>query len=98
MNEIILSSFPLESLKAAISEAVKAEVEKINFNNKPIQEPEYITRKETAKILGVSLVTLNQWQKQGLVPAYRIASRVRYKKAEVLKCLNQVQTSKYGRA
>lgn len=46
-------------------------------------KPEYITRKETAKILGISLVTLTDYVKNGLVPSYKIGSRVRFKRDEV---------------
>jgi len=51
------------------------------------KEDELITRKETAQFLGVSLVTLNQYTKDGIIPGYRIGSRVRYKKHEVLESL-----------
>jgi excisionase family DNA binding protein len=97
MNDLILSSLSLAEFKTVISEAVKCEVEKINFH-KPEHPTEYITRKQTAEILGISLPTLNDWSKKGIIPSYRIASRVRYKKAEVLNSVNKVQTIKYGRS
>ena len=48
-----------------------------------------LTREETAKLLSVSLVTLWDWTKKDIIPAYRIGNKVRYKKSEVLKSLNQ---------
>lgn len=48
-----------------------------------------LTRLETAKLLSVSLVTLWDWTKKDIIPAYRIGNKVRYKKSEVLKSLNQ---------
>ena len=79
----------------AISEAVKSEF--LNFNKiVPPEEPEYITRKETGQILGVSLVTLNEWSKTGIVQGYRIGSRVRYKKTEVLNSLTKMRTGRAG--
>ena len=48
-----------------------------------------LTRDETAKLLSVSLVTLWDWTKKDIIPAYRIGNKVRYKKGEVLKSLNQ---------
>ena len=49
-----------------------------------------LTREETAKLLSVSLVTLWKWTKKDIVPAYRIGSKVRYKKKEVLEALKQM--------
>ena len=94
MEKFILSSVPLEQLQIAISEAVKNEFLKLGTNTPP-EVVEYITRKETALILGVSLVTLNEWTKTGIIQGYRIGSRVRYKKTEVLSSLQKVQQNKY---
>lgn len=49
-----------------------------------------LTREETAKMLSVSLVTLWDWTRKDLIPAYRIGNKVRYKKSEVLKALQQM--------
>ncbi|WP_395065196.1 helix-turn-helix domain-containing protein [Flavobacterium sp.] len=49
-----------------------------------------LTREETAKMLSVSLVTLWTWTKNDIIPAYRIGNKVRYKKAEVLTALQQM--------
>lgn len=90
MENLILSSIPLNELRAVISETVKQEFEKQNTNPQtPQLENEFISRKETSLLLGVSLPTLNDWTKRGLLPSYRIASRIRYKKDEVLSSLTQ---------
>lgn len=97
MTQTILTTIPKEEFFTAIQDAVKIEIEKLNLH-KPETPTEYITRKETAGILGISLPTLNDWSKQGIIPSYRIASRVRYKRAEVLNSLSKVQSLKYRRA
>ena len=96
MTNVILTQIPLEELKAAISEAVKMEVEKINLHPTK-QETEYITRKDAASILGISLPTLNTWSKCGILQSYKIGSQVRYKKEEVLTSLSKVHSIKYSR-
>ena len=48
-----------------------------------------LSRQETAKMLSVSLVTLWDWTRKDLIPAYRIGNKVRYKKSEVLAALQQ---------
>jgi len=96
MENIIFTSVPLDQLQTAISEAVKCEFQKFS-NVAPPEEVEYITRKETAQILSISLVTLHDWTKSGTLQGYRIGSRVRYKKTEVLNSLTKVQQIKFRR-
>ena len=54
------------------------------------QTDQLLTRDETAKLLSVSLVTLWDWTKKDIIPAYRIGNKVRYKKGEVLNALQQM--------
>lgn len=49
-----------------------------------------LTREETSKMLSVSLVTLWDWTRKDLIPAYRIGNKVRYKKSEVLEALQKM--------
>lgn len=53
-----------------------------------------LTRQETANLLNVSLVTLWDWTRKDVVPAYRIGYKVRYKKSEVLASLKQINRFK----
>lgn len=53
-----------------------------------------ITRKETSDLLGVSLVTLNNWTKSGILTAYRIGKKIRYKEIEVLQALQNTNPKK----
>ncbi len=95
MISTILNNVSATELKDLISESVRKELE--NLHNTPKQETELLTRKEVAEILSISLVTLNDWTKRGLIPALRIGSRIRYNKANVLESLRQVKTLKYRR-
>jgi len=49
-----------------------------------------LTREETAEMLSISLVTLWKYTKDNLVPAYRIGTKVRYKKSEILLALKKM--------
>jgi excisionase family DNA binding protein len=96
MQNLIMTSIPLDQLQNFISEAVRNELN----NVQPIAPPDkekYITRKETAQILGVSLVTIHSWTKTGLINGYRIGTRIRFKESEIMDSLNKVQTLKYRR-
>lgn len=96
MENLILSPISIGELRTVISETVSMEVNRLFNLNKPIEQPEFITRKETSKILGVSLVTLSSWQNSGIIPAYRINTRVRFKRVEVISCLTAIQTKSFG--
>jgi len=96
MTNLIFSQIPIDDFKSIISETVRAEIQKIGISE-PKPQTEFITRHETAEILGISLVTLNEWTKQGVIPGYRIATRVRYKKDEILNSINLIKTLKYRR-
>ena len=96
MESTILTNVSTHELRDLISESVRKELE--NLFPIPVQENELLTRKQVAEILSISLVTLHDWTKRGLIPALRIGSRIRYNKADVMEALNEVKTLKYRRA
>jgi len=51
------------------------------------------TRTETAKILHVTLATLNEYTKTGKIVANRIGNRVLYRDSDIHAALNKVKTS-----
>lgn len=53
-----------------------------------------LTRNETASMLSISLVSLWDWTRKDIIPAYRIGNKVRYKKSEVLSALQQMNNFK----
>lgn len=99
MQNIVLSPIPLNELKTVIGETVKNEFAKQAAAQPPTKEyAEFLTRKETAKLLTVSLPTLSEWTKRGLITGYRISCRVRYKRSEVETALKQIiSLKKHGR-
>ena len=76
-----------EELKQSIIDEIRNELKEITKNFKPVSPPEYITRKEAAKILKVSLVTLHDWNKKGILKPYRLGNLIRYKRSELDKAL-----------
>ena len=92
-NDFILSPLPMEDLKTEISEAVLKQLSPLINSLTPNQpEKELLTRKEVAKLYGVSLPTILDWTKTGKLIGYRISSRVRYKRSEIEKSLSQIKT------
>lgn len=76
-----------EELKESILIDVRAEFKKLSHYSQPVEPPEYLSRKETAKILQVSLVTLSAWNKKKILNPYRIGNLIRYKRIELENAL-----------
>lgn len=76
-----------DQLKESILSDVRAELKEIVLNFQPKKQPEYLTRKEVAKILKVSLVTLSDWNKKGVLKPYRLGNLIRYKTTEIEESL-----------
>lgn len=94
MNEnVILSSFSLEQLQTVFRECITEF--KASTPPPPVQPDELITENEAKKILSVSKVSLKKWRDEGRLKFYRIGSRIRYKRAELLQSIEP--TKKYGR-
>ena len=97
--QIILSGISNEQLLDGIETTVRNVFEKYILGlQKTESATELITRKEAAQIYGVSLPTLHEWTKKGIIPAQRIGTRIRYKRADVYASLKDVETLKYRRA
>ena len=73
---------------------VRTELKEIVLNFQPKKQSEYLTRKEVAKILKVSLVTLTDWNKKGVLKPYRLGNLIRYKSAELDQALISINSKK----
>ncbi len=74
-------------------EIVTKFIEDLKPQNEASQKSEkLITRAETAQMLGVTLPTIYDWTKKGIITAYRIGNRVRYKHDEILEAVTSNKT------
>tara|TARA_A200000113_G_C8699731_1_gene301537 strand:+ start:274 stop:570 length:297 start_codon:yes stop_codon:yes gene_type:complete len=76
-----------QQLRDNLLNGFKKELKEIVLNFKPQKQPEYLTRKEVAEILKVSLVTLSDWNKKGVLKPYRLGNLIRYKREEIDQAL-----------
>jgi len=96
MEQILLSQIPLSELKQQLRDIIKEELKISNSNIAEPKEPgELLTRKQVAKILKVSLVTLDKWRKEGKIKYIGIGSPVRFKYSDVMKALENRRELKY---
>jgi excisionase family DNA binding protein len=100
MTKIIVTEFTEEEFQESIKRSVLSVFESVfaKLPSAPEPAPEFITRKETCRILGITLPTLNEWTKNGVIPAQRIGSRIRYLRTDVYASLKQVEIRKCNRA
>jgi len=81
-----------EDLRDLISVAVRTELEGFKPQTSEPQATEFLTRKQTAERLQISLVTLHQWTKSGILKGYRISGRIRFKSSEIESALQAMRT------
>ncbi|MCB0486283.1 MAG: helix-turn-helix domain-containing protein [Flavobacteriaceae bacterium] len=92
MGKLLLNTLELSDIKKIVEEALENKLKGF-LEPQPENKLELLTRKDTAKLLRISLPTLHDWTKNGVIKAHRIGNRVLYKHNEVTEALNLIQTS-----
>lgn len=85
-----------ETLFSKITAIIDSRFSSFTTFQSPIDEPEYLTRDQVAKMFAVSTVTIWDWSRKGILKAYRIGNKVRYLKSEVLLCPRPIYDTKEG--
>jgi excisionase family DNA binding protein len=76
-------------LSHTVSAAVQLELSKQPLTT--AQElKQFLTRQETAKLLGISLVTLDSYIRAGFITAFRLGHKVRFKHNDVVTALTKI--------
>ncbi|PKB42701.1 excisionase family DNA binding protein [Cellulophaga sp. RHA19] len=88
----MLSTLELSDIKKVVEEVIENKLKNLNPPEK--EGLKLLSRKDTAKLLCISLPTLHDWTKTGVVKAHRIGNRILYKLEEVNDALNSIKTSK----
>lgn len=84
----------VEEFKEMIASTIRKEIAAIQ---KPEPEPDYITRSEAAEKLRITLSTLDKYTREGLLKAFRIGGRVRYRSNDLEKAFREIKSLKYQR-
>jgi excisionase family DNA binding protein len=67
--------------------------EKLNTFKEHFQSKEptnWVTRKDVSEILSISIVTVDDWTRKGILTAYRIGNQKRFKRSEVENALTKI--------
>ena len=94
MDQIVMHTITAQEFRAIIGTEIREALKELPKNSQAESET-LLTRNEAARKLKVSLVTLNDWTKRGMVQSYTIGGRVLYKDSELEASLHRNQTVKY---
>jgi excisionase family DNA binding protein len=94
MEQILLNGINVEELLERISKVLDSKLSQSPLT-KPQNDSDYLSRKEVAKLLKITLPTLHDWTKLGFLKSYKIGTRVLYKPGEVKEAVEKVSLIKH---
>ena len=97
MEKIVLNSLTESDLKRIFREVLSEKADSDAFQIKPESKINYLNRFDVVKLLKISLPTLSNWSKAGILQSYRIGNRVLYREDEINASLQKVKNLKYKR-
>jgi hypothetical protein len=97
MHSIILESISRDDLKELLREVFEENFKNNSRPKEKVKINEYVTRFQVVEMLKISLPTLNNWSKAGILQSHRIGNRILYKPDEIHQAVQQVKNLKYKR-
>lgn len=91
MENKITVAFPLNELAAAIIEQLKPLIDSLTQPVGNAEQERFLTRKQTAALLNISLPTLTNYTKHGKIIGYRLGARVLYTRSEITLALQKIK-------
>lgn len=90
MNKVIMTTLTPEELKELIESAVEKGVKNYTESqNTEKEESQFLTKEEAAKYLKVSVGTLDNWNKSGILKWKKVGAMVRYRVADINEALKK---------
>jgi excisionase family DNA binding protein len=97
-KDVVLFSIPVNDLQTLIIDCVNACLKHYSPPQSEISDlPEFLTRKQAAKMLSVSLGTLDAWTREGRLTKHRAGAVVRYRKDELVANFKSLREGRYQR-
>lgn len=78
----------VDEFKEEILKDLRSEIKKLVKEIKPKPAIRWISRREAKERLEKSYVTLNVWNKKGILKAHKIGGSVKYKESDIDEKLN----------
>ncbi len=90
MNKLIVTTFTADELQSIIVDAVKmANLEIDNHLGAFEINDDYMSQREVAKFLRITLPTLIRWKRLKKIPYYQEGRKVLFKKSELLSVMQK---------
>ncbi len=89
-EQFILNGLTVERLSEMIREAVHEEMQQMQVPVWREQNDRYLSRKEVATLLKISLVTLTSWINRGKIKAHKIGGRVLFRECDIKESVAQI--------
>ena len=82
-NAILVNGITPTELTETILKGVKNQLDDLKKNYQPREPEEFLTRVETSKLLKISLVTIHQWVKDGILKPYKVGNRTYFSRKDI---------------
>jgi len=92
-NSIIIQNLSTDVLYEKIRSTIR---EELSLTQQNITS-KYLTRQEAASLLRITLPTLHEYTKAGIIHASRIGTRVLYAEDDILTSVKEIPVQKYKR-
>lgn len=93
MTEVILMS-PDQIQKYFDDMVQKVEFLIKNSHQKEVASNEWLTAKEVCILLKISLTSLHDWSKKGIIQKHRIGDRIRFRHDEIIGSLQRMEAKR----
>ena len=97
MEQFMLLGIKINELLERMEQLIDKKIEQLKPGKSESIPSSYLTRREVAALLKISLPTLNEWTKLGWLKSYKIRNRVLYLQSEVEQAISNVSSLKYKR-
>jgi len=94
-TQTLTTTFDISELRSIISECISEALYQLTPDPSPqsSSEKQIFTRQETAEMLNITLPTLSDYTKRGIIKGCRFGAMVRYRKEDIDAALVAMKTS-----
>ena len=90
-----MTLIPTNELESKLRGIVRAEFQEILSSLSGISSEEKpLKRDDLAEMFGVSLVTVHDWMKKGIITGYKMNGRTYFKRDEIAKSMKEIKIRK----
>jgi hypothetical protein len=93
-NSVLIENTTPDELSKVFRQIVREELTNFAPAN---SGPKYLTRYEVVELLKISLPTLNEYTRKGLLIGKRIGTRILYLESDIQEAVKDIPTLKYSR-